>query len=123
MANGRAHMSSLSIASFAVTIVVLACAAKEGPVESQQIPVAFSLLAPDAASVSVVGSFNQWDRKKHLLSGPDQEGRWKISLPLLPGRYEYLFLINGVTWVLDLSAPFVDDGMGGRNSVAVVLPE
>lgn len=80
----------------------------------------FSLPAPGASSVAVAGTFNHWDRHSHLLAGPGPDGRWTITLPLPPGRYEYLYVVNGSEWVRDPSAPFADDGLGGRNSVVMV---
>jgi len=79
----------------------------------------FPLYAPDAKSVAIAGSFNQWDTKD-LLTGPDEYGFWSIILPVPDGRYEYLFLINGKEWELDPGAASVDDGLGGRNSVVVI---
>jgi 1,4-alpha-glucan branching enzyme len=79
-----------------------------------------SIAAPDARTVSVAGSFNHWDPNSHLLAGPDRSGRWTATLPLPPGRYEYLFLIDGKTWVPDPEAPSVDNGLGGRNSIVTV---
>ncbi len=80
----------------------------------------FSLHAPDAASVAVAGSFNGWDPQKNMLSGPDKQGNWSIALPLAPGRYEYLFVINGKDWLPDPAVPPVDDGFGGKNSVVYI---
>lgn len=82
--------------------------------------VRFALHAPKASRVAVVGGFNRWDREKDLLTGPDGNGYWTTTIPLSPGRYEYLFLADGNTWLRDPSAPSVDDGMGGANSVIVV---
>jgi 1,4-alpha-glucan branching enzyme len=82
--------------------------------------VRLSLVAPEASLVGLVGSFNRWDPKMHRLTGPDRDGVWTITISLPPGRYEYLFLINNTEWSLDPAAPFVDDGLGGRNSVFVV---
>jgi len=73
----------------------------------------FSLVAPDARTVSV--SFNRWDPLRHPLSGPDRSGMWTVSFVLPPGRYEYLFVVNGDTWVLDPGASSVEDGLGDRN--------
>jgi 1,4-alpha-glucan branching enzyme len=55
-----------------------------------------------------------------MLNRPDGRGVWSIVLPLPPGRYEYQFIINHETWVLDPAAPAVDDGMGGQNSLLIV---
>lgn len=75
--------------------------------------------APRARSVALVGSFNRWDTAVHRLTlGPDQW--WTISLTLAPGRYPYLFIVDGVPWN-DLE----DDGRvpcewGGEYSVRIV---
>lgn len=79
--------------------------------------VRFSIRALEAKRVAIVGSFNQWDKDKDALPGPDADGIWSITLPLKDGRYEYLFLIGGGKWMLDPSVPSVDDGFGGKNSV------
>jgi 1,4-alpha-glucan branching enzyme len=79
-----------------------------------------SIAAPDARTVSVAGSFNHWDPNSHPLADPDKSGRWAATLPLPPGRYEYLFVIDGETWVPDPEAPSVDNGLGGRNSIVTV---
>ena len=79
-----------------------------------------SIAAPDARTVSVAGSFNRWDPNSHPLAGPDRSGRWAATLPLPPGRYEYLFVIDGEAWVPDPEAPSVDNGLGGRNSIVTV---
>jgi len=54
----------------------------------------FSLLAPSAEKVFLAGDFNQWDLSSHPLKR-DKNGRWKISLNLGPGRYEYRFWVDG----------------------------
>lgn len=82
--------------------------------------VVFSLKAPGASRVVIVGSFNKWDRERDLLSGPDSDGMWRIVLPLGEGRYEYLFLVDGEKWLTDPAVPKVKDGFGGENSVISV---
>jgi len=75
--------------------------------------------APRSRSVALVGSFNRWDTGVHALTlGPDHW--WTISLTLAPGRYPYLFIVDGVPWN-DLE----DDGRvpcewGGEYSVRIV---
>jgi 1,4-alpha-glucan branching enzyme len=74
---------------------------------------------PAAHSVSLVGPFNRWDTSVHRLAcQPD--GCWTISLTLAPGRYPYLFIVDGEPWN-DLE----DDGRtpcewGGEYSVRIV---
>lgn len=76
------------------------------------------VFAPDAETVSLVGSFNRWDKDVDRMTGPDEKGWWRIALPLESGRHEYLFLIDGKRWMRDPQVPsVVDDGFGGKNSV------
>lgn len=82
--------------------------------------VRFSLHAPQAKSVSLVGTFNQWDPQKNPLTGPDRRGIWTTLLPLAVGRHEYLFVINGDTWLPDPGALPIEDGMGSLNSLVIV---
>lgn len=116
----RNHSIVRAVAALAITCLALGCAAHERRAGQRPAMTSFSLVAPGAGSVALVGSFNQWDRDRHRLDGPDRAGRWTISIPLLPGRHEYLFLVDGSIWVPDTTAPVVDDGMGGRNSVVIV---
>jgi 1,4-alpha-glucan branching enzyme len=102
---------------------VFACAAKQRGPELLDAGVRFTVSAPTAVSVSIIGSFNRWDPRRNMLSGPDEGGIWSIVLCLLPGRYEYLFVINGNERRLDPFAVEVDDGMGGKNSVVFVTQE
>ncbi|MDH4163802.1 MAG: isoamylase early set domain-containing protein [Nitrospirota bacterium] len=90
---------------------------------ARAVPITFTLSAPDAVSVTVAGSFNKWDPTSHVLAGPDRSGSWTITLFLMPGRYEYLFLVNTADWIVDPRAPSVEDGLGGRNSVVLVGTE
>jgi 1,4-alpha-glucan branching enzyme len=106
-----------------ITLLVLAagCAApRPAPQAAVRAAVPLSLRAPAAVSVAVAGTFNRWDPGSHRLAGPGPDGRWTITLSLPPGRYEYLFLVNGSAWVPDPAAPSADDGLGGRNSVLTV---
>jgi 1,4-alpha-glucan branching enzyme len=82
--------------------------------------VRFILHAPAARTVAVVGDFNKWVRRHDLLAGPDKRGFWTGTIPLQAGRYEYLFLVDDTTWVLDPAAIPADDGLGGQNSVLIV---
>src|SRR5438094_6920924 len=42
---------------------------------------AFSVWAPNARSVSIVGSFNGWDSKTHRLSSRGSSGIWEGFIP------------------------------------------
>ena len=101
-------------------MLVSGCSLKYAGPERVKGGVRFALAAKDATKVAIVGAFNQWDPEKNVLSGPDGDGMWEITIPLTEGRYEYLFLINGEKWALDSMTPFIDDGLGGKNSVVSI---
>ncbi len=54
----------------------------------------FEYYAPQAEKVQLAGDFNSWDPSQTLLK-KDRDGRWKATLTLPAGRYEYRFLIDG----------------------------
>ena len=80
------------------------------------------VLQPDARSVHAVGDFNGWDPARTSLQQVSS-GVWSVTLPLTPGRYEYMFVVDGQRWVGDPAAvEQADDGFGSRNAVLEVLP-
>jgi hypothetical protein len=82
--------------------------------------VRFVLVAPNAASVSVVGDFNDWDPGATPLEAAPGNGVWTVMLPLPPGRYQYNFIVDGTKWVPDPVAPPAQDDFGTPNSVITV---
>src|ERR1051325_3118793 len=83
-----------------------------------QKPIEFSLQAPQASSVVVAGSFNNWDTHKTRLQRNGDA--WKTSVPLAPGRYEYRFVVDG-QWITDPNCKeCVGNDYGSTNSVLVV---
>ncbi|MEI8141176.1 MAG: glycogen-binding domain-containing protein [bacterium] len=82
------------------------------------IQVTFEMRAPGAKSVELAGSFNNWQRGKVLLHGPDATGNWTATVSLPPGHYEYLFLEDGEIWVTDpLALAHRADGFGNQNAI------
>jgi len=58
--------------------------------------------APQAAQVSLVGDFNDWDpNATPMVRQPD--GRWTASLEVTHGSHGYVFLVDGEV-VLDPNA-------------------
>ncbi len=79
----------------------------------------FVLVAPQAASVSLVGDFNDWDPARAPMQ--TAQGVWATVVRLAPGRYRYAFLVNGVEWRADPGAPSArDDEFGTPSSVVTV---
>lgn len=56
--------------------------------------VTFSFESVDAKEVILMGDFNNWNAKKHLMKS-NGNGKWNKSLVIPPGRYEYKFLVDG----------------------------
>ncbi len=80
----------------------------------------FVLVAPQAASVALVGDFNDWDPARSPMRAT-HSGLWATIVPLPPGRYHYAFLVNGVEWRRDPAAPAaLDDDFGAPSSVVTV---
>jgi 1,4-alpha-glucan branching enzyme len=85
---------------------------------SQFNRVSFELVKADAQKVCVAGSFNQWQPEQTPLV-PVGNGRWVGDLTVQPGRYEYLFVVDG-QWLPDPNAKdSVQNPFGGKNSVLI----
>ncbi len=80
----------------------------------------FVLVAPEAASVALVGDFNEWDLAATPLVRAEGNGVWSVVVPLRPGRYRYAFVVNGAIWRGDPEAPAQEDEFGQPNSVLTV---
>ncbi len=72
--------------------------------------------------VSVVGDFNNWNRKQGIMEFVSSNKYWCKKMLLKPGTYRYKFLLDSNIWVIDKNSKFfADDGFGGQCSVIVVL--
>lgn len=79
--------------------------------------VKFAYFAPQAGDVRLVGDFNRWSKDAARLVR-NQNGYWTIEVEIRPGRYNYLFFVDGSQWSVDPSSTAIeDDGFGRRNSV------
>ncbi len=56
--------------------------------------VTFSVDLSGAKEVILMGDFNHWNSKKHLMK-KDGNGVWNKAVILPPGNYEYKFLVDG----------------------------
>jgi hypothetical protein len=86
------------------------------------VPIRLVIVRPGARTVEVAGDFNGWDPLRTPLE-PVSDGAWTVTIPLEPGRYKYMFLIDGREWVTDpFAAERADDGFGSENAVLDVRP-
>jgi hypothetical protein len=89
---------------------------------STAVLVRLVVLQPGARSVHVAGDFNGWDPDRTPLE-QISSGAWMTTVSLEPGRYEYMFVVDGSTWIADpFAAEQSDDGFGARNAVLEVRP-
>lgn len=83
--------------------------------------VEFTLVAPRASRVMLVGDFNGWSPAATPLHASAGHGIWSVTVPLAPGRHEYAFLVDGKHWLPDPRAPRAPgDDFGAPNSVLTV---
>jgi 1,4-alpha-glucan branching enzyme len=80
----------------------------------------FELMSRLAHEVCLAGDFNQWNPTALRLQRHER-GRWTVDVPLLPGTYEYLFVVDG-TWETDPNAETVPNAFGTLNSVIWITP-
>jgi hypothetical protein len=82
-----------------------------------QVFVRLVLLQPGAQSVAVAGDFNGWNPGQTKLER-SEGGVWTATIPLKPGRYQYMFVIDGKQWIADpLAGEASGDGFGSENAV------
>jgi hypothetical protein len=85
--------------------------------DASTVPHRFSIEAPAAQRVCLVGDFNDWNVCDVPLVRNAADGSWSVQVELPPGRHEYMFVVDE-GWVTDPSAQVhVDDGFGNRNAV------
>lgn len=82
--------------------------------------VQFVIVVPSAASVSLVGDFNDWDASRTPMELSRTSGIWSVTVPLAPGRHRYAFLVDGRRWMADPSSPRAQDDFGTPSSVVTV---
>ena len=79
--------------------------------------VRFEYRAEPGHRVCVAGSFNGWDPRRTVLVDRTGKGDYSRAVLLVPGRYEYKFVVDGV-WCVDPENPrWVPNEFGTLNSV------
>jgi 1,4-alpha-glucan branching enzyme len=77
----------------------------------------FSLIAPKAREVLLVGDFTNWQAKPLIMDRMKPRSRtFAAAIALPPGTYEYKFIVDG-EWVEDPKADSVLNDFGTQNSV------
>jgi hypothetical protein len=104
----------------AVEVPVVATPAQTvspGGGQESKVFVRLVLLQPGAHSVAVAGDFNGWNPAQTQMERTDG-GMWTATISLKPGRYQYMFVIDGNQWIADpLAAEDAGDGFGSQNAV------
>lgn len=81
--------------------------------------VEFELEDSEATKVSLVGSFNDWNKSANPMK--KENGVWKCTVSMKPGKYEYQFVVNETDWVVDpKSDNSVKNKYEGMNSIIEV---
>ncbi len=104
----------------AAAVVAGACGARlrEG-VQIEEAGVLFRLKHPSASSVAVAGDFNGWSETSHPMTR--QSEVWSRVVPLPPGDYLFMYVVDGSQWLAPRNAPeLVPDGFGGMNGKVTV---
>jgi hypothetical protein len=116
----------MALAAAAVALLMLAPLSLRAPADggsetsaSAAIFVQFRFEAPGASSVSLAGSFTEWEPRVELRQSAP--GVWSAMVPLTPGVHDYTFVVDGTEWVPDPHAFAVDDSFGGLNSRITLL--
>jgi len=65
--------------------------------------VMFTLDRPEAQRVYLCGDFNAWLPRSLRMFRRGTNGQWERLVPLRPGRYQYMFIVDG-EWIHDTTA-------------------
>lgn len=79
----------------------------------------FTLYAPDAQEVFLLGDFNDW-QNNDLKARRLKDGIWSKSVQLRAGNYQYLFLVDGEWWTDPANPNRVQNAFGTENSAVEI---
>ena len=86
--------------------------------------VRFSVWAPNASSVSVIGEFNHWQRNHHFMRFNPGSGVWDIFIPELKEGLCYKFAITTTNGdVLEKADPFAFKMQQAPGTASVLQPQ
>ena len=88
------------------------------PICSAEVQFSLRIGDSEVHTVAIAGDFNDWNPQANLLEDPEGDGIWTGTLKLEPGRYEYMFVLDGEKWFPDPNAlRYVKDGFGNKNAI------
>lgn len=85
-------------------------------------PVRFTLEAPNAVHVSLVGDFDGWNPAGVPMIRAADGRTWTVDVRLTPGRHAFVFSVDGGLRV-DPRAPMAGDDDFGTPSSVIVVPQ
>ncbi|HTR76714.1 MAG TPA: hypothetical protein VMH39_01330 [Gemmatimonadaceae bacterium] len=108
-----------------VSVVVRARAASRVAVADTAKSVTFTVVAPNATKVAVVGSFNRWGTLSPAAQMKHQGGGvWTTTVPVHVGAVEYSFVVDDSLWMADPTAPrVIDNDFGLPKSAIIITPD
>src|SRR5881394_4010218 len=84
--------------------------------------VQFTLVAPDAKKVAVVGDFNAWDPSHAAFQARHTGGGvWTVTAKVPVGHHRYSFVVDDSVWMADPMAPRAHDNDFGLPKSALVV--
>ena len=88
--------------------------------ENNLVNITFRVSVPNAKTVYVLGSFNQWGDVPEQLRNTGN-GLFTLTLKLKPGIYQYVYKVDNNEILSDPHARlYTQDGFGQRNAILVV---
>jgi len=88
------------------------------PICSAEVKFSLKINDNQTHTVAIAGDFNGWDPQANILKDTEGDGIWTGTLKLEPGRYEYMFVLDGEKWFPDPNAlRYVKDGFGNKNAI------
>lgn len=71
-------------------------------------------------TVALAGTFNSWAGAACMLER-ETPTRWTCTLPLLPGRHLYKFVLDDTDWIADPANPWMSEDGQGNSCLTVCL--
>ncbi len=116
------HWAPLGVAAALCLGVGLTVAVKTRPSSAVETEVAslvrFSIRAPAATRVSLVGDFDRWDPAAMPMRRDGET--WTVDVHLAPGRHVFAYAVDGDLKTDPAAARAVEDDFGVPSSVIVV---